>query len=39
METDLATRRRRAVELRRTVVDVDAAATAILEELLAGGAR
>ena len=30
---------RRAVELQRVVVDVDAAATAILEELLAGGAR
>jgi hypothetical protein len=34
-----ATRTRRAVELQRAVVDVDAAATAILEELLAGGAR
>jgi len=34
-----ATRTRRAVELQRVVVDVDAAATAILEELLAGGAR
>lgn len=37
--TDRATRTRRAVELQRAVVDVDAAATAILEELLAGGAR
>jgi hypothetical protein len=37
--TDRATRTRRAVELQRAVVDVDAAATAILEELLAGGRR
>ena len=37
--TDRATRTRRAVELQRAVVDVDAAATAILEELLAGGPR
>jgi hypothetical protein len=37
--TDRATRTRRAVELQRAVIDVDAAATAILEELLAGGAR
>jgi hypothetical protein len=37
--TDRATRTRRAVELQRAVVDVDAAATAILEEFLAGGPR
>src|ERR1700722_4263173 len=37
--TDRATRTRRAFELQRAVVDVDAAATAILEELLAGGRR
>jgi hypothetical protein len=36
---DSAMRTQRATELRRTVIDVDASAMAILEELLAGGAR
>lgn len=36
---DSATRTQRATELQRAVIDVDAAAMAILEELLAGGAR
>ena len=38
-DTDSEARTRRATELQRSVVDVDAAAMAILEELLAGGAR
>lgn len=38
-DTASAARTRRATELQRAVADVDAAAMAILEELLAGGAR
>jgi hypothetical protein len=38
-EAASAARTRRATELQRTVADVDAAALAILEELLGGGAR
>jgi hypothetical protein len=39
MDTDRTAQTRRAVELQRAVVEVDADAMAILEELLAGGAR
>jgi hypothetical protein len=39
MDADRPAQTRRAVELQRAVVEVDADAMAILEELLAGGAR